>query len=203
MLKIEGVQDDRKERFELITASATNLQKPASGHRKRVRRYAKKSPFEDRKAAVDEHSGTKSSDKTYRVREVRMRRLVVEMQKIAGLYGDFAKQFVSSLEPSYRVYGSRQHRSQRVSGNFEKPGRLARPFPGPYRLQSIHQPLVDKISPSAYGGRDRRGSHALSNRPGLINVFGGRHPENRVCRKTSGHHLHACDKQMLDPYSCY
>jgi hypothetical protein len=87
-----------------------------------------------------------------------MRRLVVEMQKIAGLYGDFAKQFVSSLEPPIEFTAAASHRSQRVSGNFEKPGRLARLFPGPYRLQSIHQPLVDKISPSANGGRDRRGT---------------------------------------------
>jgi hypothetical protein len=51
---------------------------------------------------------------------------VADSQKIAGLYGDLAKQFVKSPETIVSKFtAAASHRSQRVPGNFEKPGRLA------------------------------------------------------------------------------
>ena len=101
MVKIEDIQNYGKEQFEAVTASATSLQNGFHAIASAYGDYAKKS-FEDGKAFVEKLSGVKSLDKALEVQTDFAKSgydtFVAESQKIAGLYGDLAKQFFKPLE---------------------------------------------------------------------------------------------------------
>jgi phasin family protein len=101
MVKIEDIQTYGKQQFEAVTASATNLQSGFHALASAYGDYAKKS-FEDSKAFVEKLSGVKSLDKALEVQTDFAKSgydtFVAESQKIAGLYGDLAKQFFKPLE---------------------------------------------------------------------------------------------------------
>jgi len=101
MVKIEDIQTCGKQQFEAVTASATNLQNGFQALASAYGDYAKKS-FEDGKAFVEKLSGVKSLDKALEVQTDFAKSgydtFVAESQKIAGLYGDLAKQFFKPLE---------------------------------------------------------------------------------------------------------
>jgi hypothetical protein len=93
--------------------------------------YAKKS-FEGAKAFVEKLSGMKLLDRRTEFAKSGYDALVADSQKIAGLYRDLAKPFVMSLETIVsKSTAAASHRSLRVPGDFEKPGRLAGLFLGP------------------------------------------------------------------------
>jgi len=95
MVKIEDVQNYGKEHLETIAASASNLQSGVQAIATAYGDYAKKS-FEDTKSFVEKLSRVKSLDKAMEAQTEYARSayetFVAESQKIAGLYGDLAKQ---------------------------------------------------------------------------------------------------------------
>ena len=101
MVKIEEIQNYGKEQFEAVSVSASNVQKGIHEIASAYGDYAKKS-FEDTKLFVEKLSGVKSFDKALEVQseyaKSRYETFVAESQKIAGLYGDVAKQFFKPLE---------------------------------------------------------------------------------------------------------
>ena len=101
MVKIEDVQSYGKEHLETIAASASNLQSGVQAIATAYGDYAKKS-FEDTKSFVEKLSGVKSLDKAMEAQTEYARSayetFVAECQKIAGLYGDLAKQTFKPYE---------------------------------------------------------------------------------------------------------
>ena len=101
MVKIEDIQNYGKEQFEAATASATSLQNGFHAIASAYGDYAKKS-FEEGKVFVEKLSGVKSLDKALEVQtefaKSGYETFATESQKIAGLYGDLAKQFFKPLE---------------------------------------------------------------------------------------------------------
>jgi len=101
MVKIEAIQNSGKEQFEAVTASATSLQNGFQAIASAYGDYAKKS-LEEGRAFVEKLSGVKSLDKALEVQtefaKSGYETFVTESQKIAGLYGDLAKQFFKPLE---------------------------------------------------------------------------------------------------------
>jgi hypothetical protein len=101
MVKIEDVQSYGKEHLETIAASASNLQSGVQAIATAYGDYAKKS-FEDTKSFVEKLSGVKSLDKAMEAQTDYARSayetFVAESQKIAGLYGDLAKQTFKPYE---------------------------------------------------------------------------------------------------------
>lgn len=101
MVKVEDIQSYGKEQFETVVASATNLQNGVHAIASAYGDYAKKS-FDDTKAFVEKLSGVKSLDKALEVQsefaKSAYETFVAESQKIAGLYGDLAKQSFKPLE---------------------------------------------------------------------------------------------------------
>jgi hypothetical protein len=101
MVKIEDVQNYGKEHFESVTASANNLQSGVQAIATAYGDYAKKS-FEDTKSFVEKLSGVRSMDKVLEAQTEFVRSsyetFVAETQKIAGLYGDCAKQTFKPFE---------------------------------------------------------------------------------------------------------
>src|SRR6476661_120737 len=101
MVKIEDVQSYGKEHLETIAASASNLQSGVQAIATAYGDYAKKS-FEDTKSYVEKLSGVKSLDKAMEAQTEYARSayesFVAESQKIAGLYGDLAKQTFKPYE---------------------------------------------------------------------------------------------------------
>jgi phasin family protein len=90
MFKVEDIQNYGKEQFEGIQAIAA-----AYGD------YSKKS-YEDTKSFVEKLSGVKSLDKALEAQseyaKTAYETFVADSQKIAGLYGDLAKQAFKPLE---------------------------------------------------------------------------------------------------------
>lgn len=101
MIKIEDIQNYGKEHLESVAASATNVQSGVQAIATAYGDYAKKS-FEDTKSFVEKLSGVKSLDKALEAQNEFLRSsyetFVAESQKIAGLYGDCAKQAFKPYE---------------------------------------------------------------------------------------------------------
>jgi len=101
MVKVEDIQSYGKEQLETVVASATSLQNGFHAIASAYGDYTKKS-FEDTKSFVEKLSGVKSLDKAIEVQtefaKSAYETFVAESQKIAGLYGDLAKQTFKPLE---------------------------------------------------------------------------------------------------------
>jgi hypothetical protein len=101
MLKVEEMQNYGKEQFETAVAHATSLQHGLSAIVSAYGDYAKKS-YEDTKSFVEKLSGVKSLDKALEAQseyaKTSYETFVADSQKIAGLYGDLAKQSFKPLE---------------------------------------------------------------------------------------------------------
>jgi hypothetical protein len=101
MLKVEEMQNYGKEQFETAVAHASSLQHGFSAIVSAYGDYAKKS-YEDTKSFVEKLSGVKSLDKALEAQseyaKTSYETFVADSQKIAGLYGDLAKQSFKPLE---------------------------------------------------------------------------------------------------------
>jgi len=101
MFKVEDIQNYGKEHFEQVVNSATTVQNSLQAIATAYGDYGKKS-FEDTKAFVEKLSGVKSLDKVMEAQSEFARSayetFVADSQKIAGLYGDLAKQAVKPME---------------------------------------------------------------------------------------------------------
>ena len=101
MFKVEDIQNYGKEHFETAVAHATTLQNGLSAIASAYGDYAKKS-YEDGKSFAEKLSGVKSLDKALEVQTEYARTayetFVADSQKIAGLYGDLAKQAFKPVE---------------------------------------------------------------------------------------------------------
>ena len=101
MVKVEDIQSYGKEHLESVAASASNMQSGVQAIASAYGDYAKKS-FEDTKSFVEKLSGVKSLDKALEAQTEFARSsyetFVAELQKIAGLYTDLAKQSFKPYE---------------------------------------------------------------------------------------------------------
>ncbi len=101
MIKIEDIQQYGKEHLETVVASASSVQNGLQAIASAYGDYTKKS-FEDTKSFVEKLSGVKSLDKAFEVQtefaKSAYETFVAELQKIAGLYTDLAKQTYKPLE---------------------------------------------------------------------------------------------------------
>ena len=101
MFKVEDIQNYGKEQFEQVVNAATTVQNGFQAIATAYGDYGKKS-FEDTKAFVEKLSGVKSLDKVMEAQTEFARSayetFVADSQKIAGLYGDLAKQAVKPME---------------------------------------------------------------------------------------------------------
>lgn len=101
MFKVEEFQNYGKEQFEQAVASASSVQNGLQAIASAYGDYTKKS-FEDTKSFVEKLSGVKSLDKALEAQTDYARSayatFVAESQKIAGLYGDLAKQAFRPVE---------------------------------------------------------------------------------------------------------
>ncbi len=108
MVKVEDMQNYGKEQFETVVASATSLQNGFHAIASAYGDYTKKS-FDDAKSFVEKLSGVKSLDKVIEVQsefaKSSYETFVAESQKIAGLYGDLAKQTFKPLEGIVSKFG--------------------------------------------------------------------------------------------------
>src|SRR6185295_17611207 len=110
--KIEDIQQYGKEQMETVVASATTVQNGLQAIASAYGDYTKKS-FEETRSFVEKLSGVKSLDKVLEAQSEYAKSayetFVADSQKIAGLYGDLAKQtfkpvegLVSKLTPGAR-----------------------------------------------------------------------------------------------------
>ena len=101
MFKVEDFQNYGKDHFENVVASATTVQNGLSAIATAYGDYAKRS-YEDTKSFVEKLSGVKSVDKALEAQsefaKSAYETFVADSQKIAGLYGDLAKQVFKPLE---------------------------------------------------------------------------------------------------------
>jgi hypothetical protein len=101
VVKVEDIQQYGKEHFETLAASANTLQGGFQAIATAYGDYAKKS-FDDGKSFVEKLAGVKSLDKAIEVQteyaKSAYETFVAESQKIAGLYGDLAKQSYKPFE---------------------------------------------------------------------------------------------------------
>ena len=101
MFKAEDFQSYGKEQFEQAVASAASVQSGLQAIASAYGDYTKKS-FEDTKSFVEKLSGVKSLDKALEAQteyaKTAYETFVVDSKKIAGLYGDLAKQAFKPLE---------------------------------------------------------------------------------------------------------
>jgi hypothetical protein len=101
MVKVEDIQQYGKEQLETVVASATTLQHGLQAIASAYGDYTRKS-FEDTRSFVEKLSGVSSLDKAIEVQteyaKSAYETFVAESQKIAGLYGDLAKQTFKPLE---------------------------------------------------------------------------------------------------------
>jgi len=101
MVKVEDFQRYGKDQFETAVASATELQNGLQAIASAYGDYTRKS-FEDTRSFVEKLSGVKSLDKAIEVQtefaKSAYESFVSEAQKIAGLYGDLAKQSFKPVE---------------------------------------------------------------------------------------------------------
>jgi phasin family protein len=101
MVRVEDIQQFGKEQFETAVASASNVQSGLQAIAGAYGDYTRKS-FEDTKAFVERLSAVKSLDKAIEAQtefaKSSYETFVGEAQKIAGLYGDLAKQSFKPVE---------------------------------------------------------------------------------------------------------
>ena len=101
MFKVEDIQNYGKEQYETAVATATGLQNGLSAIASAYGDYTKKS-YEDTKSFVEKLSGVKSIDKALEAQteyaKSSYETFMADAQKIAGLYGDLAKQAFKPLE---------------------------------------------------------------------------------------------------------
>jgi phasin family protein len=101
MVKVEDIQQYGKDQLETVVASATTMQHGIQAIASAYGDYTKKS-FEDTKSMVEKLSGVKSLDKAIELQtefaKSAYETFVAESQKIAGLYGDLAKQSFKPFE---------------------------------------------------------------------------------------------------------
>jgi hypothetical protein len=101
MFKVEDIQSYGKDQYEQAVSCATGLQSGVNAIASAYGDYAKKS-FEDTKSFVEKLSGVKSLDKVLEAQsefaKSAYQTFVADSQKIAGLYGDLAKQAFKPLE---------------------------------------------------------------------------------------------------------
>ncbi len=101
MVKVEDIQQYGKEQLETVVASATTMQHGIQAIASAYGDYTKKS-FEDTKSMVEKLSGVKSLDKAIELQsefaKSAYETFMAESQKIAGLYGDLAKQSFKPFE---------------------------------------------------------------------------------------------------------
>ncbi|HEY2249381.1 MAG TPA: phasin family protein [Bradyrhizobium sp.] len=101
MFKFEDVQSYGKDQYEQAVSCATSFQSGISAIAAAYGDYAKKS-YEDSKSFVEKLSGVKSLDKALEAQgqfaKSAYETFVADSQKIAGLYGDLAKQAFKPLE---------------------------------------------------------------------------------------------------------
>ena len=109
MFKVEDFQNYGKDHFENVVASATTVQNGLSAIATAYGDYAKRS-YEDTKSFVEKLSGVKSVDKALEAQsefaKSAYETFVADSQKIAGLYGDLAKQVFKPLESLAAKFGS-------------------------------------------------------------------------------------------------
>jgi len=101
MFKVEDIQNYGKEQYETAVATATGVQNGLSAIASAYGDYTKKS-YEDIKSYVEKLSGVKSLDKALEAQsefaKTSYETFMADAQKIAGLYGDLAKQACKPLE---------------------------------------------------------------------------------------------------------
>jgi hypothetical protein len=101
MFKVEDFQSYGKEQFDTVVASATGVQSGLQAIATAYGDYTKKS-YEDTKSFVEKLSGVKSLDKAVEAQtefaKSAYETFIADSQKIAGLYGDLAKQVCKPLE---------------------------------------------------------------------------------------------------------
>lgn len=101
MFKVEDFQNYGKEQFENVVASATTVQNGLTAIATAYGDYSKKS-YEDTKSFVEKLTGARSLDKAFEAQseyaKAAYETFVADSQKIAGLYGDIAKQVCKPLE---------------------------------------------------------------------------------------------------------
>jgi hypothetical protein len=101
MFKVEDIQNYGKEQYETAVATATGVQNGLSAIATAYGDYTKKS-YEDTKSFVEKLSGVKSLDKALEAQsefaKTSYETFMADAQKIAGLYGDLAKQAFKPLE---------------------------------------------------------------------------------------------------------
>jgi hypothetical protein len=101
MFKVEDIQSYGKEQFEQAVSCATGLQSGVNAIASAYGDYGKKS-YEDTKSFIEKLSGVKSLDKALEAQsefaKTAYETFVADSQKIAGLYGDLAKQAFKPLE---------------------------------------------------------------------------------------------------------
>src|SRR5215472_18949696 len=108
MFKFEDVQGYGEEQFDTAVAHATTLQNGLSAIVTAYGDYTKKS-YEDTKSFVEKLSGVKSLDKAFEAQseyaKTAYETFVADSQKIAGLYGDLAKQVFKPFESLTAKFG--------------------------------------------------------------------------------------------------
>lgn len=108
MVKLEDIQNYGKDQFEQAQASAAALQSGFSAIANAYGEFAKKQ-FEETKSFAEKLSGVKSLDKALEAQSDYARSayetFVADAQKIAGLYGDLAKQTFKPLEGLVAKFG--------------------------------------------------------------------------------------------------
>jgi hypothetical protein len=101
MFKVEDIQSYGKEQYEQVVSCATGLQGGVNAIASAYGDYTKKS-YEDTKSFIEKLSGVKSLDKVLEAQsefaKTAYETFVADSQKIAGLYGDLAKQAFKPLE---------------------------------------------------------------------------------------------------------
>ena|SRR5690348_7557701 len=101
MFKVEDIQSYGKEQLEQVASCAAGVQSGVNAITAAYGDYARKS-YEDTKSFVEKLSGVKSLDKALEAQsdfaKSAYETFVTDSQKIAGLYGDLARQAFKPLE---------------------------------------------------------------------------------------------------------
>jgi phasin family protein len=101
MFKVEDMQNYGKEHYESAVAAASTVQTGLQAIASAYGDYTKKS-YEDTKSFVEKLTAVKSLDKAIEAQtefaKTAYETFVADSQKIAGLYGDLAKQAFKPME---------------------------------------------------------------------------------------------------------
>jgi phasin family protein len=101
MFKVEDMQNYGKEHYETVVAAASTAQNGLQAIASAYGDYTKKS-YEDTKSFVEKLTAVKSLDKAIEAQteyaKTAYETFVADSQKIAGLYGDLAKQAFKPME---------------------------------------------------------------------------------------------------------